>query len=69
MRDMKRAGLKSKMRYYEGRFNWTGPAVVVSDIQEVLSHTKVKCQWDNMGKNFVVYPKQSIDVARQLFGR
>ena len=60
MRDMRRAGLKPKMRYYEGRNFWTGPAVVVDDLQETLSCTKVKCQWDYMGRGFVVYPKQSI---------
>ncbi len=64
MRDMKRAGLKSKMRYYEGRNVWTGPAVVVDDLQDALCHTKVKCQWDNMGMGFVVYPKQSIGIAQ-----
>jgi hypothetical protein len=62
MRDMKRAGLKSKMRYYEGRSFWTGPAVVVHDLQEALSATKVKCQWDNMGLDFVVYPRQSLNL-------
>ena len=63
MRDMKRAGLKSKMRYYQGRNFWTGPAVVVDDVQEALSHTAVKCQWDRMGKGSVVYPRQSITRA------
>lgn len=69
MRDMKKAGLLSQMRYYQGRFYWTGPAVTVSDIQEVLSQTKVKCQWDNMGLDYIVYPKQSIDISRQIFGQ
>lgn len=66
MRDMKRAGLTSKMRYYEGRFHWTGPGVTVDDPQEVLSNTKVKCQWDCMGLSYIVYPHQSIDLAREL---
>ena len=60
MRDMKRAGLKSKMRFYQGRNFWTGPAVVVGYLQEALSHTKVKCQWDRMGMGYVVYPHQSM---------
>ena len=64
MRDMKRAGLKSKMRYYEGRNFWTGPAVVVDSLQDALSHTKVKCQWDNLGLGYVVYPRQSIGIAQ-----
>ena len=66
MGDMKRAGLKSKMRYYEGRNFWTGPAVVVDDLQDALSHTKVKCQWDNMGRGFVVYPRQSMTKFRVI---
>lgn len=58
MRDMKRA--KLKLRYYEGRWYWKGPAVVVGSIQDVLSNTKVRCQWDNMGVDYVVYPRQSL---------
>lgn len=68
MRDMKRAGLVKHMKYYEGRYFWTGPAVVVDNIQVVLSHTKVKCQWDSMGLGYVVYPRQSINISRQIFG-
>ena len=63
MRDMRKAGLKSKMRFYQGRDFWTGPAVVVDDLQEALSHTNVKCQWDRMGKGYVVYPHQSMTGA------
>jgi len=66
MRDMKRSGLKRKMRYYKGRSFWTGPAIVTDDLQAVLSATKVKCQWDNMGLEWVVYPCQSIEIAPQL---
>jgi hypothetical protein len=57
MDDMKQA--KLEMQYYAGRFFWKGPAVVVPNIQDVLHNTKVPCQWDNMGLDFVVYPKQS----------
>ena len=66
MRDMKRAGVK--MRWYEGRFNWTGPAASVNNIQDVLSHTKVPCQWDGMGLGYIIYPVQSINISKQLFG-
>lgn len=58
MKDMRRAGLK--IRYYQGRFNWSGPAVVVPDIQDALSNTRVKCQWDNMALEYVVYPKAQL---------
>lgn len=35
---------------------YEGPAIIVGNIQEVLSNTKVKCQWDNMGFDYIVYP-------------
>lgn len=60
MLDMRKAGLKYKMRHYRGRFFWEGPAVVVDNIQEVLSKTKVPCQWDNMAMSWIVYPKESL---------
>ena len=43
--------------HYRGRFYYEGPAVSVNDIQDALSHTKVKCQYDSLGLGFVVYPK------------
>jgi hypothetical protein len=58
MKDMKRAGLK--IEYYKGRFFWHGPAVITDDIQNVMSNTKVRCQYDSMGFDFVVYPKVSL---------
>lgn len=58
MRDMKKH--EFKMQSYNGRNFWAGPAVVVGNIQEVLSNTHVKCQWDNMGMDFVVYPEESL---------
>lgn len=54
--DMKRAGLTPY--HYHGRFFYEGPAVDVDDLQDALSETRVKCQWDNMGLGFVVYPKE-----------
>lgn len=54
----KKAGLH--VRYYRGRFFWEGPAVECNDLQDVLSVVgKVKCQWDSMGKGYVVYPHES----------
>ena len=58
MEDMKRVGLK--MRFYQGPFHWSGPAVVVSDLQEVLAATRVNCQWDNLGLDYIVYPRESL---------
>jgi hypothetical protein len=53
--DMGDAGLD--VRRYRGRFHWAGPAVVVDDLQDALSATKVRCQWDQMGLGWVVYPR------------
>ena len=54
VKDMEQMGLE--VEHYQGRNFWQGPAVRVSDIQDVLSNTKVKCQWDTMGKGYIVYP-------------
>jgi len=43
--------------HYDGRMFYHGPAVTVKDIQDALSNTKVKCQWDSLGLSFVVYPR------------
>lgn len=55
--DMEEVGLE--VEHYHGRFFWEGPAVRVDNIQDALSHTKVPCQYDNMGLGYIVYPKQS----------
>ncbi len=55
VKDMQEAGLAPY--HYKGRFFWEGPAVNVDDLQDALSQTKVKCQYDQMGLGFVVYPK------------
>lgn len=52
--DMEEAGLEVEI--YHGRYWWHGPSVNVDNLQDALSCTKVKCQWDNMGKGWVVYP-------------
>ena len=56
--DMRRAGLE--VRHYRGRFRWEGPAVVVSDLQDALGATKVRCLWDHMGLDKIVYPRESL---------
>ena len=55
--DMAEAGFE--VEHYNGRYFWEGPAVRCDNIQDVLLNTKVKCQWDNMGRGWIVYPKQS----------
>jgi hypothetical protein len=53
--DMERAGLE--VRHYRGRFFWQGPAVVVGDRDQAISATDVACQWDQMGLDWIVYPR------------
>ncbi len=55
VRDMEAAGLTPYL--YRGRWYYEGPAVNVDSLQDALSNTNVPCQWDNMGKGWVVYPK------------
>jgi hypothetical protein len=52
--DMQTAGLE--VEHYHGRYFWEGPAVRVRDLQDALSETRVKCQWDQMGRGYIVYP-------------
>ena len=60
--DMEEAGLE--VEHYRGRFFWEGPAVRVDDLQDALGVTKVRCQWDNMGRGWIVYPRAYGDVRR-----
>lgn len=61
VKDMIKAGLEDDLRHYNGRWFWTGPAVSCSryGLQDILSSTKVKCQWDSLGLGYIVYPKSS----------
>jgi hypothetical protein len=43
--------------HYVGRFFYKGPSVVVDDVADATSKTNVKCQWDNLGLSYVVYPR------------
>lgn len=61
--DMKSQGFE--VTHYRGRFHWEGPAVIVSNTHLVVSKTKVVCQQDDMGMDFVVYPKAS-DKGKEL---
>lgn len=60
MRDMKKAGIK--IEFYQGRNFYHGPAAIVDSIQSVLSNTKVRCRYDNMGHRFVVHPAIGIHI-------
>jgi hypothetical protein len=61
--DMTAAGLRT--RHYRGRWYWEGPAVVVEDLQDALGATKVRCQWDNLARDWIVYPK-AYGTARRI---
>ena len=54
-KDCEKAGLE--VTDYQGRYFYHGPAVSCDDIGEVLQVTKVKCQWDQLGKGYIVYPR------------
>ena len=43
--------------HYDGRNFYHGPAVIVDDVQSVIRATQVKVLWDNMGLDWVVYPR------------
>jgi hypothetical protein len=51
------AAVQLPITHYDGRFYWSGPSVIVGDLQDVLGATKVKCVWDELDTRFVVYPK------------
>lgn len=51
------AAAQLPVTHYDGRFCWSGPSAIVDDLQDVLGATKVKCVWDELGTQFVVYPK------------
>ena len=62
VKQMKKAGLKPY--HYHGRNFYHGPAVNVNSLQEALSETRVKCQYDQMGRGYVVYPIASDNMAQ-----
>ena len=51
------AAAQLPVNHYGGRFFWSDPSAIVDDLQDVLGATKVKCIWDELGSQFVVYPK------------
>lgn len=54
--DMIEAGLENKIRHYRGRGGYDGPAADINDPYIILSRTDVKCVWDTMGMDYIVYP-------------
>jgi len=52
--DMEDAGFD--LEHYHGRGGWQGPAVVCDHIADAMHATTVKCQFDNMGTRYIVYP-------------
>lgn len=60
VKDMHKAN--KRVEHYNGRMFWKGPAVRCNNLQEVLTETKVNCQWDSMGLGYIVYP---VSNARQ----
>lgn len=60
VKDMESAGIEHEE--YHGRNFYHGPAVRTNEkgfpkLQEVIGATKIELQWDNLGFDFVVYPK------------
>lgn len=53
--DMCRASIK--VIHYNGRYWYKGPAVVWPRVSEVKEKTSILLQQDNMGMDYVVYPK------------
>jgi hypothetical protein len=64
------AAAQLRVKHYDGRFYWSGPSVIVGDLQDVLGVTKVKCVWDELDSRFVVYPRaysrEAIALMRSL---
>lgn len=62
VKDMVAAGLE--VRDYQGRWFWTGPAAVSSRDdgiyeQDIYRATSVPCQSDNLGFDYIIYPRIS----------
>jgi len=44
--------------HYNGRWFYSGPSIVVEDIQVGIRATDMTIGWDNMGHDFIIYPTQ-----------
>lgn len=45
------------IRHYNGRNFYSGPAVVWHNVSDIKEKTSILLQWDNMGKDYIIYPK------------
>jgi hypothetical protein len=59
--DMERANIEYDGEYH-GRYFYHGPAVRTDEKgfptrQDVIRATKIELQWDNLGNDFIIYPK------------
>lgn len=60
--DMERGGLlvqdyQSIRFHHHAKKAYNGPAVIADNPQDALSHTMVICNCDNIGQQFIIYPK------------
>jgi hypothetical protein len=60
--DLGEAGIETE--HYRGRWFWQGPAARTDEggwpsLQDVIRATDVKLQWDNLGRDWIVYPVAS----------
>lgn len=52
--EMEESGFE--VEHYNGRFNFSGPAARCEHYSDVMAATTVRCQYDNMGLSYIVYP-------------
>lgn len=60
VRNICKAGMEENLRLrYRGRFFYDGPACDTSgyDVSDVVQAAKIPVQWDNLGFDYIVYPK------------
>ena len=61
IRDMKASGIEV-VEEYHGRYFYVGPAVSTDKengptLEDVIRATTVKVQWDNLGLDYIIYPR------------
>jgi hypothetical protein len=64
IRDMRKIGLEIQL--YHGRYFWHGPAVVVSSLSDAVPFTDIKCIWDDLGNQVIVYPRVTDDALGRI---
>jgi hypothetical protein len=48
--------IEGELRDYKGRMFYHGPAIECDSIDEITRYTTCRCNWDNLGKGYIVYP-------------